>query len=75
MLTRRQLITGALACLLAPTDLTESHRKIWALGGLPPIEFPPTWFARIGIPGEGEGNIEWLRVEAMEGRSLLFLAS
>lgn len=32
MITRRGLITGALAMMLAPRDLP---RKVWALGGLP----------------------------------------
>ena len=34
-LSRRQLVTGLAAMLLAPPDLL--HRKVWALGALPPL--------------------------------------
>lgn len=34
MLTRRALLSGVAALLLAPVDLLEPRKKLWALGGL-----------------------------------------
>lgn len=41
-LTRRGLLTGTLALLLAPPELVP-HRRVWALGGLPERNLYHVW--------------------------------
>lgn len=77
LVSRRGLLTGLAALLLAPPDLLEPRRKLWALGGLPrprgAMQF--TGLGTFSISNVAGGPAEWYLVLSPAQGERLVLAS